>query len=74
MLLRLHRQHAAQAAGFIAVIIAAVSLIGWWAGLPLAARWAVKPLAALYLAGVALAVIHPGKNGHRPGAAPVAVA
>jgi PAS domain S-box-containing protein len=62
MLLRLDRQRAAQAAGFVAVIIAAASLVGWWAGLPLAARWAVKPLAALYLAGVGLAVIHPGKN------------
>jgi hypothetical protein len=62
MLLRLNRQHAAQAAGFVAVIIAAVSLIGWWAGLPLAARWAVKPLAALYLVGVGLAVIHTDKN------------
>jgi PAS domain S-box-containing protein len=62
MLLRLNRQRAAQAAGFVAVIIAAVSLIGWWAELPMAARFAVKPLAALYLVGVALAVIHPGKN------------
>jgi PAS domain-containing protein len=62
MLLRLNRQHAAQAAGFVAVTITAVSLIAWLAGLPLAARWAVKPLAALYLVGVGLAVIHPGKN------------
>ncbi len=62
MLLRLDRQHAAQAAGFVAVIIAAVSLISWWVGLPLAARWAVKPLAASYLVGVGLVLIHPGKN------------
>jgi hypothetical protein len=54
----LTRQHVAQAAGFVAVIIAALSLIGWWAELPVAAHWAVKPLAALYLVCVGLAVTH----------------
>jgi hypothetical protein len=58
MLVRLTRQHVAQAAGFVAVIIAALSLIGWWAELPVAAHWAVKPLAALYLVCVGLAVTH----------------
>jgi PAS domain S-box-containing protein len=58
----LTRQHVAQAAGFVAVIIAALSLIGWWAELPVAVHWAVKPLAALYLVGVGLAVTHSGKN------------
>jgi hypothetical protein len=31
----LKRQHASQAAGFVAVIIAAAVLIGWWVGLPM---------------------------------------
>jgi hypothetical protein len=33
------RQHASQAAGFVAVTIAAAVLIGWWDGLPTLSNW-----------------------------------
>jgi PAS domain S-box-containing protein len=65
----LKRQHASQAAGFAAVTIAAAALIGWWAGLPLLSSWGsgfptMKPVTALCLAALGLAVVHPGKNLH----------
>jgi hypothetical protein len=60
---RLKRQHASGAAGFAAVTIAAVVLIGWWGGLPAASGFAaVKPLTALCLMALGLALVHPGKN------------
>src|SRR5712671_957861 len=62
----LKRQHASQAAGFVAVIIAAAVLIGWWGGLPMLSNWgsgfAVKPVTALCLTALGLALVHPGKN------------
>src|SRR5260370_35870101 len=63
----LRRQRASQAAGFAAVPIAAAVLIGWWAGLPLLSSWgsglpAMRPLGALILAALGLALMHPGKN------------
>ncbi len=62
----LNRQHASQAAGFAAVAIAAVVLIGWWVGLPMLSSWgsgfAVKPVTALCLTALGLALVHPGKS------------
>jgi two-component sensor histidine kinase/PAS domain-containing protein len=61
------RQHASQVAGFVAVTLAAAVLMGWWAGLPLLSSWgldlpAMRPLAALCLAALGVALIHPGKD------------
>jgi PAS domain S-box-containing protein len=63
----LKRQRASQAAGFAAVIIAATALIGWWAGLPLLSSWGsgfatVKPVTALCLGALGLALVLPGKD------------
>ena len=63
----LNRQHASQAAGFAAVTIAAAVLIGWWGGLPRLSSWGssfatTKPVAALCLAALGLALVHPDKN------------
>jgi PAS domain S-box-containing protein len=64
---RLKRQYASQIAGFAAVIIAAVVLIGGRAGLPLLASWGaglppMRPSSALCLAALGLALMHPGKD------------
>src|SRR5215467_1877368 len=64
---RLKRQHASQAAGFAAVTIAGAALIGWWDGLPMLSSWGsgfttTKPVAALCLTALGLALVHPGKN------------
>ena len=65
----LKRQHASKAAGFAAVAIVAAAFIGWWAGLPLLSSWGwglgfahTKPVTALCLAALGLALVHPGKN------------
>ena len=63
----LKRQRASQAAGFAAVTIAVAALIGWWAGLPLLSSWGsgfppVRPLGALSLTALGLALMHPGKD------------
>ena len=62
----LRRQRASQAAGFAAVTIAVAAFIGWWAGLPMLSSWgsgfAVKPVTALCLTALGLALVHPGKN------------
>src|SRR5216683_5869629 len=63
----LKRQHAGQAAGFAAVTIAAAAFIGWWVSLPLLSSWGsgfatVKPVTALCLVALGLALMHPGKN------------
>jgi len=63
----LKRQHASQAAGFVAVTIGTAALIGWWGGLPLLSSWGsgfatVKPATALCLTALGLALVHPGKN------------
>jgi PAS domain S-box-containing protein len=73
------RQRASQAAGLAAVVIAAVVLIGVWAGLPLLASWGagfapMRPSAALCIAALGLALMHPGKNLRFAFAAGLAVA
>jgi PAS domain S-box-containing protein len=64
---RLKRQHASQAVGFAAVTIAAGALIGWWGGLPMLSSWGsgfatTKPVTALCLTALGLALVHPGKD------------
>src|SRR5215471_10683233 len=66
-LVSLKRQHASQVAGFAAVIIAAGVLIGGWAELPLLSSWGaglppMRPSAALCVAALGLALVHPGKG------------
>src|SRR5215467_5792704 len=63
----LERQRASQVAGFAAVTIAGAVLIGWWDGSPMLSSWGstfapTKPVAALCLASLGLALVHPGKN------------
>jgi PAS domain S-box-containing protein len=63
----LRRQRASQAAGFIAVTIAVAVLIGGWAGLPMLSSWGagfppMRPSAALCVAALGLALVHPGKD------------
>jgi PAS domain S-box-containing protein len=75
----LKRQHASQAAGFAAVTIAAAVLIGWWGGLPMLSSWGsgfatTKPAAALCLAALGLALVHPGKDSRFALAVGLAVA
>src|SRR5258708_10554237 len=67
----LKRQHASEAAGLAAVTIAAAALIGWWTGLPVLSHWGAgfppfRPLAALGLAALGLAFVHPGKDSRLP--------
>jgi hypothetical protein len=75
----LKRQHASQAAGFAAVTIAVAVLIGWWGGLPMLSSWGssfatTKPVAALCLTALGLAIVHPGKNSRFALAVGLAVA
>jgi PAS domain S-box-containing protein len=75
----LKRQRASEAAGFAALAIAVAALIGWWAGLPLLASWgaglpAMKPVAAVCLGALGLALIYPGKNSRFPIAVGLAAA
>src|SRR6266852_6244988 len=75
----LRRQRASQVAGFAAVTIAAAALIGWWAGLPLLSSWGpgfatTKPVAAVCLTALGLALVHPGKNSRFALAVGLAVA
>jgi hydrogenase/urease accessory protein HupE len=54
-------------AGVAAVAIATVGYIGWWVSLPLLSSWGsdvttVKPVAALSLIALGLAVVHPGRD------------
>ncbi len=63
----LKSQQASQVAGFTAVTIAAMALIGWWAKLPTLSSWGAgfaptKPVTALCLAALGVALVHPGKN------------
>jgi len=63
----LKRQLASQVAGLAAVTIAAVALVGWWAELPVLSSWVpgfanMKPVTALCLTALGLALVHPGKN------------
>ncbi len=62
----LRRQRASQAAGFAAVAIAVAAFIGWWAGLPMLSSWgagfpAMKPVTAVCLVALGLALMQPGK-------------
>jgi PAS domain S-box-containing protein len=73
-----NREHASQAAGFAAVTTAAAALIGWWTGLPILSSWGagfppLRPLGALCLAALGLALVHPGKDSRLPFAVGVAV-
>src|SRR5215470_17491998 len=75
----LKRQHASQVAGFAAVTIAGAVLIGWWEGLPMLSSWGstfvpTKPVAALCLTALGLALVHPGKNSRFALAVGLAVA
>src|SRR5262249_41657522 len=49
-----------------AVIIAAVVLMAWWVGLPMLSSWgsgfAMKPVTALCLTALGLALVHPGRD------------
>src|SRR5215470_17414377 len=63
----LERQHASQVAGLAAVTIAGAVLIGWWDGTPMLSSWGstfapTKPVAALCLASLGLALMYPGKS------------
>jgi PAS domain S-box-containing protein len=63
----LNRQCASQVAGFAAATIGAAAFIGWWVGLPLLSSWgpgfaSVKPVTAVCLVALGLALVHPGKN------------
>src|SRR5258706_4200106 len=63
----LKSQQASQVAGFTAVTIAAMALIGRWAKLPTLSSWGAgfaptKPVTALCLAALGVALVHPGKN------------
>src|SRR6266566_245145 len=72
------RQYASQAAGFAAVTIAAVGLVGWWAEVPLLSRWgaglaAMKPVTAMCLTTLGVALMFPGKDSRLAFAVGVAV-
>ncbi len=75
----LKRQYASQAAGFAAVTIAVAALIGLWLGLPELSGWGPgfpieKPLGALGLTALGLALMHPGKDSRVAFAVGLAVA
>jgi PAS domain S-box-containing protein len=75
----LKRQHLSQVAGFAAVAIAASVFIGWWVSLPLLSRWgsglpAMRPLGALSLAALGIALVHPRKDSRLALAVGLAVA
>src|SRR5579864_9478895 len=63
----LKRQHLSQVAGFAAVAVAATVFTGWWVSLPLLSSWgwglpAMRPLGALCLAALGIALVHPRKD------------
>ncbi|MCL2430216.1 MAG: hypothetical protein FWD12_13385, partial [Alphaproteobacteria bacterium] len=61
----MNRQRASQLAGLGAVAIAAVALIGWWAGLPPLANWddiALSPPVAVGLMALGLALAYAGRD------------
>jgi PAS domain S-box-containing protein len=73
------RQQASQVAGFAAVTIAAVVLVGWWAGMPMLVSWGsgfppMRPLGALCLAALGLALIRAAKDSRLAFAVGLAVA
>jgi len=63
----LKKQRASEVAGVAAIMIATAVLMLWWVSLPLPSSWGssfatVKPMTALCLAALGLAIAHPGKN------------
>jgi PAS domain S-box-containing protein len=75
----LNRQRASEAAGFATVAIVAGAFVGWWAGLPLLASWGagfppMKPVTAVCLGGLGLALIYPARNSRFAVAVGLAVA
>src|SRR5258707_1132408 len=75
----LKRQHASQVAGFAAVTIAAAALIGWWVAPPMLSSWGsgfatMRPMTALCLTALGLALMHPGKDSRYGLAVGLAVA
>jgi PAS domain S-box-containing protein len=61
------RQHLSQFVGFTAVAIAATVFVGWWVSVPLLSSWGggsptMRPLGALCLAALGIALMHPGKD------------
>jgi PAS domain S-box-containing protein len=75
----LKRQDSTQVAAFAAVAVAAAGLTGWWGSQPSASNWGsgfatVKPVTALCLIGLGLALVHPGKNSRSAFAVGLAVA
>jgi PAS domain S-box-containing protein len=74
----LTRKHVRRIGGVAAMTIAAATLIGWWAGLPLLSSWragsgTTKPVTAFCLAAIGLALLHAGKNSRVASAVGVAV-
>ncbi len=62
----LKRRRLSQAAGYVAVTIAATALVGLWTGLPLLSTWSlrfppIRPVGALGLATLGVTLIHPDK-------------
>src|SRR5579871_2184667 len=63
----LEREHASRAAGIAALIIAAAALIGWWGSMPMLSSWGpdfatMRPVAALCLAALGVALARPAKG------------
>jgi hypothetical protein len=63
----LNGRRACKAAGVGAMTIGGATLLGWWAGLPLLTNWvsglpAMRPVGALCLAALGLAIVYPGSN------------
>jgi two-component sensor histidine kinase/PAS domain-containing protein len=63
----LKRQRASEVAGFAAVAIAAAAFVGWWVSLPLLSSWGsgfarMRPLTALCLTALGLALMHRSKD------------
>jgi len=60
-------QQASQVAGFTAVTISAMALVGWWAKLPMLSSWGegfarAKPVTALCITALGLVLVHPAKS------------
>ena len=75
----LNREHASQLAGFAAATIAVTALIGQWAGLPMLSNWGsgsptMRPLGALLLAALGLALVNHSRFAFAVGLAVAALA
>jgi hypothetical protein len=69
----LRRQYASQVPGLAALTIAAIALIGPWAGLPLLSSWGSGFEPVKRLAALGLALVYPGKNSRFAFAVGIAV-